>query len=51
MLVTGKCDYWYLKKMDIDRLEEIGVSTKYDEGLVVPVLFHQLNIHNYILIE
>lgn len=51
MLVTGKCDYWYLKKMDIDRLEEIGVSTKYDEGLVVPVLFQQLNIHNYILIE
>ena len=51
MLVTGKCDYWYLKKMDIDRLEEIGVSTKYDEGLVVLVLFHQPNIHNYILLE
>ena len=44
MLVTGKCDYWYLKKMDIDRLEEIGVSTKYDEGLVVPVLFQRPNI-------
>ena len=32
--------------MDIDRLEEIG-----DGGLVVLVLFHQPNIHNYILLE